>query len=163
MNTTLSPNSNRRSVSRTNIADRRRNPYRIGEISRLTGFSVDTLRYYEKINLLSSIHRTTSGIRVYDERDLSRLRFIQKAKSMSFSLEEIARLLDMQEDPQRASDDLRNLTRRKLQAVEERIQALQTFRKELALLINSCGGTDAGPPVIDDQDSQAPRARPKRS
>ena len=135
MNTPPSSNINGSSVSRTDRADHRRNRYRIGDISRLTGLSTDTLRYYEKINLLSRVQRTTSGMRIYREQDLSRLCFIQRAKSMNFPLDEIARLSDMRDDPQHAGNDVRDLAGQKLQEVEDRIQALRTFRKELIQLI----------------------------
>ncbi len=128
--------------------------YRIGDVTRLTGLGADTLRYYEKIKLLPAVHRSASGIRLYDQRDLSRLRFIQRAKSMNFSLEEIARLLEMREDPQHARDDVRELTHRKLKVVESHMQELDTLRKELTLLINLCRGSDAGCPIIDDLDNR---------
>ena len=135
-----------------------RTQYRIGEVAELTGLSADTLRYYEKIKLLPAVHRTTSGIRVYDTRDISRLRFIIRAKSMNFSLEEIARLLEMRGDPQHARDEVRELTHQKLQEVENHMEALDTLRRELTLLINLCRGSDAGCPIIDDLDSEMRRS-----
>ncbi|MEA3274077.1 MAG: heavy metal-responsive transcriptional regulator [Pseudomonadota bacterium] len=133
--------------------DRQRNRYRIGHFARLTGLSADTLRYYEKIRLLPPVYRTSSGIRIYDERDLSRLRFIQRAKSMNFSLEEIARLLEMREHPQHARDEVRELTRRKLKAIEDHMEELDTLRKELTLLVNLCRGAEDGCPIIDGLDT----------
>ncbi len=129
-----------------------RQVYRIGEVTQRLGISADTLRYYEKIGLLPAVHRTPSGIRHYEERDLSRLRFIQRAKAMNFSLEEIGQLLTMREDPQNARNEVRELTRSKLQQVEEQLGKLDTLRKELQLLINLCRGADDGCPIIDDID-----------
>ncbi len=126
--------------------------YRIGEMTRRLGISADTLRYYEKIGLLPAVHRTASGIRHYEERDLSRLRFIQRAKAMNFSLEEIGQLLSMREDPQNARNEVRELTYSKLQQVEEQLEKLDTLRKELQLLINLCRGAEDGCPIIDDID-----------
>ncbi len=124
--------------------------YRIGDVTRLTGLSADTLRYYEKIKLLPPVHRTAAGMRSYDKRDLSRLRFIQRAKAMNFSLEEIARLLEMREDPQHARDDVRELTHRKLEEVESHMKELDTLRRELTLLVNLCQGSADGCPIIDE-------------
>ncbi len=129
-----------------------RQVYRIGEVTRQLGISADTLRYYEKIGLLPAVHRTPSGIRNYEERDLSRLRFIQRAKAMNFSLEEITQLLTMREDPQNARNEVRELTYSKLQQVEEQLEKLDTLRKELQLLINLCRGAGDGCPIIDDID-----------
>ena len=141
-------------MSISSFSNTERTFYRIGDVTRLTGLSADTLRYYEKISLLPPVHRTPSGVRSYDECDLSRLRFILRAKSMNFSLEEIARLLEMREDPQHVRDDVRELTHQKLKEVEEHMQQLDTLRKELTLLINLCRGSDTGCPIIDDLDSQ---------
>jgi len=95
--------------------------YHIGKVTEKLGISADTLRYYEKIKLLPPISRTASGIRQYDERDLSRLRFIKRAQKMRFSLKEIAELLTMREDPQHVRDEIRVLTRNKLTEVEEHL------------------------------------------
>ena len=131
-------------------------------MTRLTGLSADTLRYYEKIDLLRPVSRSASGVRVYDESDLSCLRFIQRAKTMNFSLDEIARLLEMREDPQHARDEVRELTHRKLEEVESHMEELNTLRKELTLLINLCRGAEAGCPIIEDLDSKSKRKKSKR-
>ncbi|WP_297526686.1 heavy metal-responsive transcriptional regulator [Thiohalobacter sp.] len=122
---------------------------RIGEVCRLTGLSADTLRYYERIGLLPNVARTPSGIRVYGERDLSRLRFIQRAQKMNFSLDEIGKLLTMREDPQHARHHVRQLTARKLAEVEARLEELTLLRNELKLLVNLCRGAGEGCPIIE--------------
>jgi len=127
--------------------------YHIGEVTKLLGISADTLRYYEKIGLLPPISRTDSGIRVYDTRDISRLRFIRRAQKMQFSLKEIAELLKMREDPQHARDEVRILTRSKLSEVEEHLDDLQFLRNELQLLLNLCIASDDGCPIIESIES----------
>ncbi len=126
--------------------------YRIGDVTRLLGFSADTLRYYEKIRLLPAIGRTDAGIRVYLERDISRLRFIRRARKMRFSLKEIAELLKMREDPQTARDEVRLLTRSKLTEIEEHLDDLQFLRNELQLLLNLCAASGDGCPIIESID-----------
>jgi len=128
---------------------------RIGEVCRLTGLSADTLRYYERIGLLPNVNRTPSGIRVYGERDLSRLRFIQRAQKMNFSLDEIGKLLTMREDPQHARDHVRQLTARKLAEVEARLGELTLLRNELTLLVNLCRGSSEGCPIIEGMEEDA--------
>lgn len=129
--------------------------YRIGEVTRLTGLSADTLRYYEKIGLLPPVARNASGVRIYDEADLSRLRFIQRAQKMNFRLEEIGMLLKMRADPQHARDEVRELTARKLAEVEHRLEALTLLRNELTLLLNLCRGSEAGCPIIEGIEDDA--------
>ena len=124
--------------------------YKISDVSEQTGLSADTLRYYEKLALLKSISRTPSGIRSYSEQDLSRIRFIQRAKTMNFSLDEIAKLLQMRENPGRAKKSVRQLTQDKLVEVEAHLKTLSTLQKELTLLINLCTGSKDGCPIIDD-------------
>ena len=64
--------------------------YRIGELSSLLGLSADTLRHYEKIRLLPPVTGNASGLRLYDDKDVSRLHFIRRAQRMNFTLAEIA-------------------------------------------------------------------------
>lgn len=115
MSISLSSSTGRAAKGRTHNKRREQaDEYRIGDIARLTGLSADTLRYYEKIDLLPPVNRTASGIRVYTDKDVSRLNFIQRAQKINFSLAEIASLLKMREDPQRAQKSVRERTSMKL-------------------------------------------------
>jgi len=124
--------------------------YKISDIAELTNLSADTLRYYEKIDLLKKVSRASSGVRLYSDQDLSRIRFIQRAKTMNFSLDEIAQLLQMRENPGKAKKSVRQLTQDKLIEVEAHLKGLTTLQKELTLLINLCTGSKNGCPIIDD-------------
>lgn len=126
--------------------------YKIGDITKLTGVSADTMRYYEKINLLTNIHRTNAGIRLYSDKDISRLKFIKRAQRMNFSLDEIKHLLDMREEPQRACVEVRELTVSKLKDVEAHLEELNVLRNELILLLNLCHDSEEGCPIIEDFD-----------
>lgn len=138
------------------MKERRR--YRIGEFARLAGVSPDTLRYYEKIGLLTRIARSASGMRRYDDRDLSRLRFIRRAQKMDFSLEEIGMLLKMREDPQYVRDEVRRMTAGKLKEVEQRLAELIRLRNELRLLLDLCRGSGEGCPIIEGlEERDSPR------
>lgn len=128
--------------------------YRISEVTKQLGLSADTLRYYEKIELLPKISRNASGIREYDDKDISRLKFIQRAQKMNFSLAEIADLLKMRENPQKVRNEVRQLTANKLIEVDERLQSLSTLRNELQLLLNLCQATEEGCPIIEDLDEE---------
>lgn len=130
--------------------------YRIGEITRLTELSADTLRYYEKIGLLPEVSRTDSGIRQYDDKDVARLNFIKRAQRMNFSLEEIRTLLSMREDPQHARDEVRRLTATKLADIESHLDDLSTLRNELTLLLNLCRASEDGCPIIEELDTEKP-------
>ena len=128
--------------------------YRIGEVQALLGLSADTLRYYEKIGLLPAINRTPSGIRLYSDKDLSRLRFIRRTQAMNFSLDEIAQLLAMRDNPRGVRDEVRRLTAGKLEQVTARLEELTMLRNELTLLLNLCRGAGEGCPIIDEIDTR---------
>lgn len=120
--------------------------YRIGDVAATLKLSVDTLRYYERIGLLPKIARNPGGIRFYNDADLSRLRFIQRAQQMNFTLAEIGELLAMRAAPHKARQRTRALTANKLAEVEMRLAELEGLRKELSLLLNLCaaGGKRCG-------------------
>ncbi|MBN4080050.1 heavy metal-responsive transcriptional regulator [Beggiatoa alba] len=127
--------------------------HRIGDVCKQFKVTADTLRYYEKIGLLTNISRAASGARHYDDKDLSRLRFIKRAQYMNFSLEEIKDLLKMREAPQTAKDSIRKLTLEKLTVIEEQVNELTSLKNELTLLLNLCRGSDAGCPIIEGLDN----------
>ncbi len=122
----------------------------IGETSALLGLSTDTLRYYEKSGLLPRVARNNSGRRIYDNTDISNLRFIIRAKKMNFSLAEISDLLRMRQQPQTAKNAIRLLTAQKLSEIEIHIDELTHLRNELTLLLNLCHNSDRGCPIIDE-------------
>jgi len=123
--------------------------FRIKEVTEQTGFTADTLRYYEKIELLPKVQRTAAGVREYTTKDISRLYFIRRAQKMDFTLAEIKDLLIMRENPQKARKTIRSLTRQKLQEVEEHLKELATLRNELTLLVNLCSASENGCPIIE--------------
>ena len=129
------------------------NEYRIGKMTELVGLSADTLRYYEKIGLLPTIARNSGGVRLYADKDASRLRFIKRAQRINFSLAEIAQLLEMRDSPGSVRKEVRALTQQKLLQVEEQLEDLNILRDEMRLLINLCRGAKDGCPIIEDIDN----------
>jgi len=124
------------------------NSYRIGSVAKILDISIDTLRYYEKIDLLNAINRNSGGIRLYDESDIARIQFIQRAKMMNFTLNEIKALLKMRENPRQMRDEVRELTQQKLDVIERQISELDILRQELQALIGSCACSQQGCPII---------------
>jgi MerR family copper efflux transcriptional regulator len=124
----------------------------ISETSASTGLSPDTLRYYERIGLLTRVARNAGGQRRYTSGDVARLRFIRRAQAMDFSLGEISQLLALRDLDGDVRADVRGLAANKLAAIESRIAALSTLRDELAGLIAACHASEHKCPIIGQID-----------
>lgn len=126
----------------------------IGEVAAETGLSADTLRYYEKIRLLPAPGRTAGGKRVYCDQDVARLRFIRRAQSVGFSLDEIGKLLRFRENPAKSGRAVRELAAKKYEHVKEQLALLQSVEAELALLLNICCGDSDTCPILTTLDGK---------
>ena len=110
--------------------------------------NVDTLRYYEKIQLLDRIKRTENGIRLYSEEDIARVTFIRQAQKVGFSLEEIAQLLIFRDNPIESKSRVRELVAKKLEVIEQRIHDLTALRDEFSQLTEQCINSKGGCPIL---------------
>lgn len=107
---------------------------RIGELAKRTGFSTKTIRYYESRGLLAEPERTGSGYRLYPQSDVERLEFIQKAKRLGFTLEEIRDVLVLSQTQQAPCVHVLALIDEKLSKLDEVLSDLRAFQRELARL-----------------------------
>ncbi|MDQ3205943.1 MAG: heavy metal-responsive transcriptional regulator [Pseudomonadota bacterium] len=115
----------------------------IGELARRAGVNIDTVRYYERQNLLPAPTRMASGYRRYVDGDVARLQFVRRAKALGFTLVEIGDLLALSE---RRGDDMAGLkatATEKLADVERRLVELTRIRDGLRTLVGSCPGHGA--------------------
>lgn len=103
----------------------------IGDVAGRAGLTAPTIRYYESIGLLAPAPRSATGYRRYSDTTLEELRFIKKAQSLGFSLEEIGEILKLSRAGDTPCSHVLDLSRRHLRAVEERIQQLTRFRDQL--------------------------------
>lgn len=126
--------------------------YLIGAAAEELRLSPDTLRYYEKIGLVPRVTKNASGRRMYSDKDLGRLRFVQRAQSVGFSLEEIRQLLRLRESPMKCSTAVRTLARQKCENIQEQLAALKKMNDELTLLLSLCSGNSKHCPILDSLD-----------
>jgi len=105
---------------------------KIGEVSQLSGIGIEALRFYERSGLLGKPVRSMSGYRLYDEGVLERLAFIKKAQTLGFSLDEIGRIIKDAQSGASPCDDVREIVRRRLTELDERMREMRRYRKELA-------------------------------
>ncbi|MBI2686633.1 MAG: heavy metal-responsive transcriptional regulator [Acidobacteria bacterium] len=110
----------------------------IGKVAQRTGLSVDAIRFYEKLGLLPRPTRTQGGYRLYQEREIADLAFIQKAQQLGFSLNEIRELFSIQRHPQEVCAHVRDLITQKLAVVQEKIAELQRLEAELGGALRQC-------------------------
>jgi Cu(I)-responsive transcriptional regulator len=123
----------------------------IGAAAHRSGITVKMIRYYESIGLIAPADRTASNYRTYDERDISRLEFVKRARGLSFSLDEIRQLLALWDDSGRASAEVKSLVLAHITELDARIAALKSMRGTLRHLADRCDGDDRPDcPIIDD-------------
>lgn len=113
---------------------------KIGELARLAGVTNDTVRFYERCGLIAPKARSESNYRLYNEEDVERLRFIRRAKTLGFTLNEIGELMTLQHDPQATRADIKKRTLAKIENVEQKINDLIRIKTALEHLATECDG-----------------------
>lgn len=121
----------------------------IGQAAKKTGLSAKMIRYYESIDLLPEAGRSESGYRIYSGQDLHRLTFIKRSRDLGFSLAEVAKLLTLWQDRDRASADVKKLASEHIDELNRKITEMTGLRDTLQELSDSCNG-DSRPdcPII---------------
>ncbi len=112
----------------------------IGELAKAAQISKVAIRYYERCGLLPKAARRASGYRQYPQSVIARIRFIKNAKAVGFSLEEIAELLALQQNPDATSQDIRNRTLAKWKISQEKLLTLQRIVLLLEHMLLMCDG-----------------------
>jgi MerR family mercuric resistance operon transcriptional regulator len=97
---------------------------------------VETVRFYQRSGLLAEPERPSSGFREYSQADVQRIRFIKRAQTLGFNLDNIADLLDL--DGPQTCDVTHDLALDKLHLVEEKIAALGSIRNALKHMVGQC-------------------------
>ncbi|WP_420335486.1 Cu(I)-responsive transcriptional regulator [Roseibium sp.] len=122
----------------------------IGTASEQSRLPVKTIRYYEDIGLVRPL-RSENGYRDFSDADLQTLKFLQRARSLGFSIEECRELLSLYEDGNRASADVKAITQSKIVEIDRKIDELKSLKRVLTTLSDACHG-DSRPtcPIIDD-------------
>jgi MerR family copper efflux transcriptional regulator len=126
-------------------------PVNIGKAAELSGISPKMLRHYETLGLLGDVVRTDSNYRQYSLADVHSLRFIRRARDMGFGLDTIAELVSLWHNRKRSSETVKRITRKHLDELAQRIEALQAMQRTLGALMELCPG-DGRPdcPILDD-------------
>lgn len=123
----------------------------IGTVAERSGVPPKSIRYYESIGLIHPAERRANGYRSYSPHDMQTLAFIKRARSLGFSVEEVRELLDLWRDRSRKSAAVKSMAAHHIDALDRKIEELQSMRKALAELVRRCQG-DSRPdcPILDD-------------
>jgi len=108
----------------------------IGTVAKAAGVNVETVRFYQRRQLLPEPDKPYGGIRRYAPSDIARVKFVKAAQRLGFSLDEVAGLLTL--DDGTHCDDARHLAEAKLADVRQRLKDLRRIESVLASLVRDC-------------------------
>lgn len=132
---------------------------KIGQLAKNVGVNIETIRYYERLNMLGPTSRLPSGYRLYNHEARRRLRFIRNAQALGFTLHEIAELLNLRVSSTARCGDVQRKAEAKLKHVEDKVRDLQSLATALRRLIRSC--RDGRPtdhcPILHSLEEDEPR------
>lgn len=133
----------------------------IGELARLAGCEVETIRFYEHEGLLTAPQRTASGYRRYQSEQLGELNFILHCRSLDMSLADIKKLVYFRADPALACADINQLIDRQINKVHQQLETLTLLEQQLLALRHRCmQGSDVAHCGIFQTLLQASRGEP---
>ncbi len=112
----------------------------IGTLAKRVGVAVETLRYYERRGLIRPAQRTGVGYRLFDAAAEQRLRFVRRAQALGFSLDEVAELLSLSDNPAASAGEVKRLTQAKIDDIAQRIRDLERMKEALSRLAERCPG-----------------------
>ncbi len=123
----------------------------IGRASKASGVSVKMIRHYEAIGLLKKVARTFANYRVYSDSEVHTLRFIKRARTLGFSIEDIRALLSLWQNKSRSSAAVKKIAGGHMELLKQRIAEMQSMVVTLEHLTQHCHG-DQRPecPILED-------------
>ncbi|GAA5092663.1 MAG: Cu(I)-responsive transcriptional regulator [Alcaligenaceae bacterium] len=116
--------------------------YSIRQAAEHSGLTPKMIRDYEQKGLLVNIRRNDAGYRLYTEQDLHTLFFIAHARTLGFSLKQIAELVALWQNPTRSSADVKALAQSHIQTLEQKAQQLHEMANSLRQLVRQCHGDE---------------------
>ncbi|GMQ75269.1 MAG: Cu(I)-responsive transcriptional regulator [Gammaproteobacteria bacterium] len=123
----------------------------IGTVADASGVPAKTIRYYESVGLIPPARRAQNGYRRYSDTDVQTLLFVQRARSLGFSVEDVASLLGLWRDKRRASAEVKELAARHVVRIEEKVRELESIRHVIQDLMERCHGDDRPQcPILDE-------------
>jgi MerR family mercuric resistance operon transcriptional regulator len=124
----------------------------IGQVAKQTGVTVETVRFYEKKNLIAAPQRSDAGYRQYPPETVKRVRFIQNAKEVGFTLKDIGELLSLSQKPGTSCAGINMHATQKMKEGNQKIHDLKRIRNALGHMIMKCNFRRdlSGCPILDE-------------
>jgi len=117
------------------------NSIKIGELAKQTGCSVETIRFYEKEEILTPPQRSAeNNYRIYNRNHVEQLLFIRRCRSLDMSLDEIKRLLHLRSTPQEDCTEVSDLLDTHINQIDEHLSELEHLKQQLESLRQRCNG-----------------------
>lgn len=111
---------------------------KIGQLAKISGCSIQTIRYYEKEGLLNPPSRSEGNFRLYDEQALKELEFVKHCRSLDIPLSDIKTLIDLKHRPKESCSSINDLIAKQLDLVNQRIKELKALKSELQIMKKAC-------------------------
>ncbi|WP_039986994.1 Cd(II)/Pb(II)-responsive transcriptional regulator [Paraglaciecola mesophila] len=111
---------------------------KIGELSKKSGCTIQTIRFYEKQDLLEACNRSEGNYRIYDASSLRTLQFIKQCRSLGLTIKEIKQLLDTKRNPDKSCFSVNNLIQQHMIDVTQRIAELKQLKLTLSEMVLAC-------------------------
>jgi MerR family mercuric resistance operon transcriptional regulator len=132
------------------ITDARAAGLTIGQLSKLTGVNIETIRYYEKIGMLPAPPRTASGRRIYGDAEARILAFIRRSRELGLSADDVRTLLRLGGPEKASCREVRKIASTHLDDIRTKIADLRKLERLLTKTVAQCTGTTAPEcPVLD--------------
>ncbi|WGV98315.1 Cu(I)-responsive transcriptional regulator [Vibrio sp. YMD68] len=123
----------------------------IGTVSKLTGLSSKSIRLYEDKGIITPPVRSLAGYREYSAKNIQELSLIARAKNAGFSLIECKELVQLAQNPNRKSSEVKEKTKEKLEEIELKISELNEIKNQLESWVSACpGDNNSQCPIIED-------------
>ena len=113
-------------------------PLTIGQLSDVTGVKIETIRYYERINLLAGPPRTRGGHRTYREEHVQRLKFVRRARELGFGIDAIRALLALAKGNNPSCQEVRHIAALHLTDVRTKLADLSKLERILSNTVTQC-------------------------
>jgi Cu(I)-responsive transcriptional regulator len=122
----------------------------ISEAAKSSGLPVKTVRYYADIGLVEPSSRSDAGYRIYNDAAVRRLSFIRRARTFDFSVAECRELMDLYQNQDRTSAEVKKIASKRLEEIEIKQKELQALHDDLSHLVKACRGDERPDcPIID--------------